>query len=206
MENSVDIPQIILIGGTSHTGKSTLARALASKLKGKYLATDKLARHPGRPWKNEKSLTIKPHVLEHYRSLSAPELISDVMIHYHHNVLPQVRNLVENHNYNNYLIIEGSALYPSLVKDIISNEKVRGVWLVGSYSLLKNRIFANSNFYNASKEERYLIYKFLQRTWLYNRAMLNDLTSLGLEWIQVNCNITTEKLIDRTLWELKKQQ
>ncbi len=39
----------ILIGGTSHAGKSTLAQSLAAKLGWNYLSTDKLARHPGKP-------------------------------------------------------------------------------------------------------------------------------------------------------------
>ena len=42
--------RILLIGGTSHVGKSTLAQLLALKLGWNYRSTDKLARHPGRPW------------------------------------------------------------------------------------------------------------------------------------------------------------
>ena len=45
--------RVILIGGTSHAGKSTLGLSLAEKLGWDYLATDSLARHPGRPWKNQ---------------------------------------------------------------------------------------------------------------------------------------------------------
>ena len=203
MNSSIPQSQIILIGGTSHTGKSALGRALASELKGKYIATDDLARHPGRPWNTLNSQTIKPRVAEHYRSLSVPQLISDVLIHYQQNVLPQVRNLIEIHDFDNYLIIEGSALYPNLVIDLVSRKDVQGIWLIGSYGLLHDRIFANSNFDSASKEQRYLIYKFLQRTWMYNQAMQNDLRSLGSKSIQINCNMTTEELKDRCLEKLK---
>ncbi|MEL7245323.1 MAG: 2-phosphoglycerate kinase, partial [Cyanobacteria bacterium J06573_2] len=45
-----DKTRIILIGGSSHVGKSTLAQSLANKLNWNYISTDKLARHPGRPW------------------------------------------------------------------------------------------------------------------------------------------------------------
>ena len=75
---------------------------------------------------------------------------------------------------------------------------MRGIWLVGSYSLLKNRIFANSNFYHAEKEQQYLIYKFLQRTWLYNQAMINDLKKLEFKWIQVNSKMTIDELSRQT--------
>ena len=202
MSNSINRPQTILIGGTSHVGKSTLAKALATKLQGKYIACDRLARHPGRPWKTKNNKIIKPHVAEHYRNLSVPELVKDVLIHYHQNVIPQVRNLIDTHNGDNYLIIEGSALYPSLVKDLVDNKKVRWIWLLGSYSLLEKRVFTNSNFDNASKKERYLIYKFLQRTWMYESAMVNDLKKLGLEQNLINCNLTIEQLVDRCLQEL----
>ena len=39
--------RVILIGGSSHVGKSTLAQSLASKLGWRYISTDSLARHPG---------------------------------------------------------------------------------------------------------------------------------------------------------------
>lgn len=57
---------IILIGGTSHTGKSTLAEFLAAELESINISTDKLALHPGRPWK-ERPEEIPLHVKEHYR-------------------------------------------------------------------------------------------------------------------------------------------
>ena len=52
---------VVLIGGTSHVGKSTVARALATSLGFRHVSTDRLARHPGRPW-----TTTRPHVREHY--------------------------------------------------------------------------------------------------------------------------------------------
>jgi hypothetical protein len=42
--------RVVLIGGTSNVGKSTLAQAVAERLGFEYLSTDGLARHPGRPW------------------------------------------------------------------------------------------------------------------------------------------------------------
>ena len=42
--------RVILIGGSSHTGKSTAAREIAGRLGWSHLSTDSLARHPGRPW------------------------------------------------------------------------------------------------------------------------------------------------------------
>ncbi len=181
--------RVILIGGTSHTGKSTLGKSFATKLGWDYLTTDSLARHPGRPWVSKSNRTIKQQVVEHYKNLSTPDLLTDVLKHYAQNVLPQVETLVQACRSNlldNCLVIEGSALYPSLVRDLVISEDVKGIWLAGNYNLLKNRIYKNSNFAHVGKEEQYLIYKFLERTWLYNQAMLNDLRNLGFICIQVN--------------------
>ena len=86
-------------------------------------------------WSIEKNKAIKPHLAEHYRSLSVPELLLDVLTHYKQNVLPQVMKLIQTNNYDNYLIIEGSALYPGLVASIVNDKNARGIWLVGNYAL-----------------------------------------------------------------------
>ena len=85
--------RVILIGGSSHVGKSTLADSLAAKLGWAQISTDKLARHPGRPWQPEPQ-QVPDHVAEHYLSLSVRELIEDVLHHYKVNVWPQVEAIV----------------------------------------------------------------------------------------------------------------
>lgn len=56
--------RILLIGGSSHVGKSTVAQSLASHLGWNYRSTDKLARHPGRPWQ-AKPKKVPNHVAAH---------------------------------------------------------------------------------------------------------------------------------------------
>src|SRR5215468_118437 len=58
---------VILIGGTSHTGKSTVAKRIAERLGAICVSTDSLARHPGRPWPAARE--VPPHVVEHYLQL-----------------------------------------------------------------------------------------------------------------------------------------
>ena len=60
------LPGVMLIGGTSHAGKSSLAAELAARLGYEALSTDKLARHPGRPWRQGEA-PVPPHVAEHYQ-------------------------------------------------------------------------------------------------------------------------------------------
>ena len=73
----IDEQKIFLIGGASHVGKLTLAQSLASHLDCNYCSTDKLDRHPGRPWQSE-SKNIPQHVAKYYQLRSADELIEDV--------------------------------------------------------------------------------------------------------------------------------
>ena len=69
--------RVILIGGSSNVGKSTIAQSMALKLGWSYLSTDSLARHPGRPWRVGQR-AVPEHVVDHYRSLSVDELFTDV--------------------------------------------------------------------------------------------------------------------------------
>ena len=117
MKKSINETRVILIGGSSHVGKSTLAQYVAEKLGWNYLSTDKLARHPGKPWVQVNKKTIPEHVAEHYRTLSAEALFLDVISHYEKNVLPQVKILL--FVLRNLLYLEGSALYPGLVKNLV---------------------------------------------------------------------------------------
>ena len=192
--------RLYIIGGTSHTGKTTLGKAIANSLSGDYIATDSLAKHPGRPWVSANNKTVKKHVAEHYRNLSIPELVTDVLRHYAGNVLPKIETLVQTYSdsANQCLVMEGSALFPTLVKDLVDREDVRGIFLVSNYSCLKNRVFVNSNFYSVGKAEQYLIYKFLQRTWFYNQLVINESKSLKFNYIDVHSQ-TIDCLVNKCL-------
>lgn len=183
--------RVILIGGSSHAGKSTLAQDLAAKLNWNYRSTDKLARHPGRPWIQENKKFIPQHVVEHYKNLSPEALFLDVISHYEKNVLPQIENIVRCEE---CLIIEGSALYPGLVENLVSENGIKAIWLTGSEQLFRNRIYKASNFDNLGDEERYLIEKFLQRTLLYNQRMMELVRNLGFMYINVESISNTDEL------------
>jgi cytidylate kinase len=73
--------RVVLIGGTSNTGKSTIARTLAERLGYEYASTDLLARHPGHPWRTTER-EVPAAVAEHYGSLTVDELIGSVLAHY----------------------------------------------------------------------------------------------------------------------------
>ena len=164
--------RVILIGGTSHSGKSTLAQALAAKIGWECRSTDKLARHPGRPWKND-GTEVPPHVVEHYSTLSVDDLVADVLGHYQRTVLPLVEELVRVRASDpsaGGLVLEGSALWPEFVAPLRSGN-VAAVWLTASEQLLRQRIHAESRYEEKSIQQQLLIGKFLERTLLYGRRM-----------------------------------
>ena len=102
--------RVILVGGSSHVGKSTLSGSLAAELGWTHVSSDTLARHPGRPWKPEPE-KVPDNVAEHYISLSVDELLRDVLCHYRVNVWPKVEAIVaaySNDTSRAGVIVEGS--------------------------------------------------------------------------------------------------
>jgi len=171
---------IILVGGTSHTGKSTLAEILAAKFQLINISTDKLARHPGRPWK-ERPEEIPLHVQQHYFNLAQGELLVDVVKHYE-KIWPLVLSVIESHT--NYLVMEGSALLPRLVHSINSKE-ITAVWLTASDLFLKDRIYKSSNYFNKSSNEKYLIDQFAARAIAFDHLILKEVKALNLLFLNV---------------------
>jgi hypothetical protein len=188
-------PKVVLVGGTSHAGKSTLARALAERLDGEALSTDQLARHPGRPWRQGER-DVPPHVAEHYGGLEPEALLGSVMRHYEA-MWPWVRALIEwraDDPAAGPLVLEGSALLPARVAEL-QRPDVGAVWLIGDDELLAARIRRESGFETASEAERRLITAFIERTWRYQRAILDDLERLGLPRLAVGGDGLAERAL-----------
>lgn len=192
--------RVHLIGGTSHAGKSTLAQALASRLGWQYMSTDKLARHPGRPWAEAPNL-VPDHVAEHYLSLPVDELITDVMDHYRDNVWPIARPIITEHATNlsvDCLVMEGSALLPELVA-AIHLENVSCVWLTADPKLIEKRIYAGSGYAEKESRERKMIDRFLERSVVYNAQMREAVKDLDLRLVEVRATSSVEALVDECL-------
>lgn len=194
--------RVILIGGSSHVGKSTLSRSLAIKLGWSYLSTDKLARHPGRPWVNAKVKAIPDYVAKHYTTLSINALFLDVLSHYQKNVLPQIEAIVHAHDFDRSskcLIIEGSALWPEFVTNLVQKNGVKAIWLTASEQFFRHRIFNESNFNYVDEKQKYLIQKFLDRTLFYNRRMMEQIDRLGFVCIDVETVLMKDELVKKCM-------
>lgn len=173
-------PRILLIGGTSHAGKSTLARNLGKTLGWKLVSTDHLARHPGRPWKALPE-QVPGHVAAHYLSLSANQLLADVLRHYQ-SLWPIISDLIVHSDAP--LIVEGSALWPEWTAGL-APDNVTALWLTASDESLKQRIREASGYDKAVGEQKEMIRKFVVRTLLYNRMMMEAVHRLELPSVSV---------------------
>ena len=166
-------PRVLLLGGTSHSGKTSLAERIAAKPGWVLQSTDKLAKHPGRPWKSG-SFTPPPHVQQHYQSLNVEALLDDVIRHYNR-LWPMIEKIIADHidsaaPEQHSLVIEGSALWPTNVLKFNSTH-ARAFWLEVSPEVTQQRIYANSDYENSPVEGKYLVDKFLQRTLKFDNHM-----------------------------------
>jgi 2-phosphoglycerate kinase len=195
----MDDLRVLLIGGTSNVGKSTVARAVAERLGFELRSTDKLARHPGRPW-NTPDRQVPAHVAEHYGSLTVDELITSVLDHYER-LWPRIEDLITTHATGSGatagLVLEGSALWPVPVAKL----KIPGtaaVWLTADDTVLRARIHASGHYETAAEEERHLMDKFLARTKRYQTLMLAAVDGLTLDLIDTSTRSITD-LVDIVL-------
>ena len=190
---------MVLIGGTSHVGKSTLAKSLADELGWTHVSTDSLARHPGRPWRPRPE-TVPDDVADHYLSLTVDELIADVLYHYRVNVWPKVEAIIacySNDASDAGVVLEGSALWPEFAAGS-SPDKVAALWLTASDEVLTQRIYKVSLYHSKSPGERILIDKFLERTIAYNTLMVEVVKRHGLTLVDV-LQSSPEELTDRCM-------
>ena len=185
--------RVILIGGSSHVGKSTLAASFAARLGWRHISTDSLARHPGRPWRTAPN-AVPDHVAEHYLSLAAEKLFEDVLRHYRINVWPKVEAIVASHLTEPSaprLILEGSALWPEFAASL-DNQKVAALWLTANEEVIRRRIHDASGYYSKSPIERKMVDKFLERTLIYDAKMTEVVRRHDFTLVHVSNHDVTE--------------
>lgn len=159
-----------MIGGTSHCGKSTLAKSLSLELNIDFISTDNLAKHPGRPWKEIPKM-IPEHVVDHYLNLSVEELLISVFGHYK-KLWPTIRCEIElKRNEKRGMIIEGSAILPELIANNL-NGNVLPVWLTASENFLRSRIYKTSGYYKKTDLEKQLIDAFVRRAIAFDQIVM----------------------------------
>jgi len=188
--------KILLVGGTSHVGKSTLAARLASTLGWSSRSTDQLARHPGRPWRDDRS-RVPADVAAHYSSESVEDLVGSVLAHYRRNVWPIVDAVVRSHLNNPFdpsLVLEGSAILPEMVS-ASRFERCSAVWLTASNESIRERILESSRFSARNRGERKLIEAFIGRALHFNEILVESTGRLGQRRLDVTSSDVLPELL-----------
>ena len=182
----------VLIGGTSHVGKTTVGERMAEALDAELFSTDYVARHPGRPWREDGS-EVPAHVIEHFTRLTLEDLKDEVLAHYQR-VWKQVEaKLAES---NRVLAIEGSSVLPALCKPLLSPE-VYGFWLVGDEEVIRTRILGPTSSLALPAEQRQAIDMFAARAIRFNEYVRDEASRLGLRTLQAE--LSTQSLVGTIL-------
>lgn len=190
--------RVVLVGGTSNVGKSTVAPVVAARLGFEHVSTDGLGRHPGRPWATPEQV-VPPHVVEHYRSLSSDELVDALLDHYER-MQPRIEELVLAHSAAEVpgLVLEGSGVWPAHAARW-SAPYTAAVWLSAEERVLSARMHASSGYDDLPPEDRALVDKFLARSLGYQTKMLEVVEELGLAHVDVSTSRSPEELAHEIL-------
>ncbi|MGH1352285.1 MAG: hypothetical protein ACRBBN_15965 [Methyloligellaceae bacterium] len=168
---------ILLISGSSHAGKSTFAQSIADKVGWERLSSDRLGRHPGRPWP-----TPKAHVFEFYSKLS-DESIYQFLLNHYENMRPGIHRLISERIANSKpLVLEGSALRPEYINEDFKSD-VAFVCLISDAELVKERIYNESNYKHLCDEHRAVVDTFMKRTLRDNEELRKSAEHYGVRCI-----------------------
>lgn len=180
----------ILISGTSHVGKSTLAEKLSERLGWAGMSTDKLGRHPGRPW-----LAIPAPVAEFYSRLT-PETIHWFLKVHHENMWRSIGPMIEaERDAGRPFVMEGAALRPEYIAPLVS-DRIFGVLLHADDAFLCNRMHAAAGYAQRGAAERSLIDAFIDRSLRENAALYGAAQETGLRIVDAEDEQAVAGLFD----------
>ncbi len=189
--------KVILIGGTSNVGKSTLAAELSSELGWKTISTDSLAVHPGRPWKTD-GKEVPANVTEYYATHTVEWLLEDVLAHYGSlwgRIAQIIRERIEVPGASP-LILEGSALWPDNVATLAKyvERKILSCWLTATPDFLENRIMSASGYLDLGSTKQAAVRRFVERTQAYQAKMIERVRNQHLAYLDVQQHEQTQEL------------
>jgi gluconate kinase len=148
----------LVIGGSSHCGKSTLAHRLGEALDWRVKSTDALGRHPGRPWPS-----IPAPVEEFYETLSDDTIYWFLRVH-HTNFWPLLaRTIAEEKAAGGGFVLEGSALRPENLATL-NDAELQAVCLYADAEFLAERMRRSSGYEQQDARQKHLIDKFITRS------------------------------------------
>lgn len=197
-DGNLTAAKVILLGGGSHAGKSSVAAALAARLGYEARSTDYLARHPGRPWPAG-DRPVPPHVVEYYRDLDDAARMESVLAHYRR-LAPQIVEIVQTHLAAAApgLVLEGSALLPETVATM-AWPGVAAFWVTADPAVVTGRMLRESGHAEADPGGRALIDAFLRRSLDFDRLFAAQARAAGMALVRVAETETVAAVAERIL-------
>ena len=181
-------PLGILIGGSSHVGKTTLAKDLAASLGRELISADDLGRHPGRPWPSP-----RPQVAEYYANLSDDTVHWFLKVH-HENMWPRISRIIEDCEHRSKsFVLEGAALRPEYVAQL-DPAIITAVFLYADDDFLRSRMMQAAGYKDADKSMASIIDRFVERSIRENREMLAAARNAGIRCIDAAAPKSLEAL------------
>ncbi|QFT33438.1 hypothetical protein K1718_21505 [Roseibium porphyridii] len=185
----------LLIFGTSHAGKSTLATRIGKDLGWPALSTDKMGRHPGRPWPS-----VRKQVAEFYSKLSEETIYWFLRVH-HENMWPHLKDRISTASQSGSgCVIEGSALRPEFIAEM-QLPRTLTVGLYASNAFLRQRMEAESLYSDQDEPTKQLIEKFIRRSLTDNDNIVEAATRYGLPLIDVSdpsfLGVEADRLVEK---------
>ncbi|MGO4683540.1 hypothetical protein [Hyphomicrobium sp. 2TAF46] len=192
-------PSVVLIFGTSHVGKSTLAGRITEATSWPLVSTDSLARHPGRPWPQ-----VKEPVAEYYSSLSDETIYWFLRAH-HENMWPALRQkIVEACHAGQGLIVEGTALRPEYIAEL-DRQKVLTIGLYADRDFLRERMEAASGYSQGDDRTKLLIDKFIARSLRDDMEIVRAADRFGLRLVDAAEALQLDRVVEELASELASE-
>lgn len=183
--------QGLLITGTSHCGKSTLAQRVGAALGWRIMSTDKMGRHPGRPWPS-----IPAPVEEYYENLTDETIYWFLRVH-HTNMWPLLAREIEAQvTTGGGFVLEGSALRPESIATL-HHPGVAAVCLHADQSFLAQRMRRESGYQSKSEREKFVIDKFIARSLRDSTESTESARVHGIPLVDIGQSDALEKISEQ---------
>lgn len=181
-------PSALLLLGTSHVGKSTCAHRIGSVLGWPVISTDRLGRHPGRPW-----MGVPDPVMEFYLRLADDAIHWFLRVH-HENMRPVIQGKLQAlREEGGSFVLEGAALRPEYCPDWAIGEALV-ICLHAEPRALRERIERESRHAQQDDRMKIAIDKFAERSIRENEAFIEAATRHGIPLMDVSDSNSADRL------------
>ncbi len=203
---------MILIGGVSAAGKTTLGQALSNRLGAGRLTADDLAAgaraittpesHPGLHGMTQTVTGV--NWIEYFISRPVEQTIADATAE-HQAMWPAIQGVIRLHASSGpQIVIDGWYFRPEMVS-ALDNENLASFWLVAKREVLEERERKYDEGKGSSKPELFLEH-FLARSYWYNDLIEEQAKRFKLPILYQDGTRTPDDLVDAVLEHLKQSE